>query len=109
MYAERLTHGGLKVELITNGLTALKRLEESDPPNGIILDLMLPGASGFDILNYIKQDARLASIPVIICTAFADDSRQQQAATLGFTDYYLKTHLTPGDLTNLMRQRLHLT
>ena len=109
MYVERLKRGDLEVELIKNGATALTRLQEDDLPDGIILDLMLPGASGFDILDQLVSDKKTANIPTIICTAFADDDRQRRAATLGFHDYYLKTHLSPGDLTLLMRNRLGLT
>jgi CheY-like chemotaxis protein len=106
MYTERLKHGGFKVELISNGQVALERLQQADPPDGIILDLMLPGLSGFEIMKYLATDKVRRRIPTIICTAFADDNHEQEAAQLGFTDYFLKTHITPGELTSLMRRRL---
>ncbi len=61
-----------QVEAITDGSRALARLQESIPDLAV-LDINLPGASGAQILHFIRSDPRLATVRVILATA---DSRQ---------------------------------
>jgi CheY-like chemotaxis protein len=61
-----------EVEAITDGAQALVRLSETIP-HLVVLDINLPGASGAEILHFIRADPRFASTRVILATA---DSRQ---------------------------------
>lgn len=55
-----------------------------------ILDIMLPGKNGFEILKEIKEDRRLSDIPIIICTGINHSEGVEKALTLGAYDFFSK-------------------
>jgi len=59
-------------------------------PDLVILDLMLPDADGFEICKYLKQKDRLASIPIIMLTAKAEETDKILGLELGADDYVTK-------------------
>jgi CheY-like chemotaxis protein len=64
-------------------------------PNAIILDVMLPGMSGIDILAKIRTDRRLDNIPVIMLTNAGQDQNVDAAMKLGAKKFLTKATLTP--------------
>ena len=60
------------------------------PPSLILLDLMLPGMSGFQVLSHLKQDAALAPIPVFIISSLIQEDNIMKALTSGAVDYITK-------------------
>jgi DNA-binding response OmpR family regulator len=60
------------------------------PPALILLDLMLPGMSGFQVLSRLKQDAALASVPVVIMSSLSREDDITKALTSGAVDYVTK-------------------
>jgi signal transduction histidine kinase/CheY-like chemotaxis protein len=68
LIASTLKHQGYQVECVTSGAQALTWLEHH-VPSLIMLDLLMPGVSGFDILEAVRTNARLASVPVVVITA----------------------------------------
>lgn len=56
-------------------------------PDLLVLDLMLPGMSGYEVLDYMKKDARYADIPVIILSALADEVDVVRGLDYGAVDY----------------------
>lgn len=70
IFALALDKAGYRVEIIREGRQALKQLAVNEP-HIVILDLHLPYVSGEGILQYIRDDARLANTQVIITTADA--------------------------------------
>jgi CheY-like chemotaxis protein len=70
---EVLARNGHVVEIAASGDEAWERLLAEGPPvDVILLDWILPGMSGIDLLGRIKQDARLETIPVVVATALTD-------------------------------------
>ena len=70
----------------------------SEKPDVLLLDLMMPGVSGFDILTLIRDDARLHHMPVIVLTAATDSATKLKALELGATDLLAK----PVDASELV-------
>ena len=66
--AEALQLEGYTVAVAADGEAALARLTQDPPPRVVLLDLMLPGMSGADLLLRIRQDARLAGVRVVMTT-----------------------------------------
>lgn len=58
----------------------------------LVLDLMLPGMDGFEILRQIRADPQLADVPVIISSARAQATSKHQAAELGAAAYLTKPY-----------------
>jgi CheY-like chemotaxis protein len=60
---------GLLIERFADGAAALERLRRAPRPDVAILDLMLPGRSGREILGALDEDERLAALPVLVLSA----------------------------------------
>ena len=67
-------------------------------PDIILLDLVLPGMSGFDILERLKKDEKLKSIPVVVLSNIAQQADIQRAIDLGALRHEVKAHLTPNEI-----------
>lgn len=78
---------GYEVHTALNGEDALKIIEEISP-DLILLDLMMPEVSGFDLLERFRKDQ--INIPVVIVSAFSDNEYKKKAKELGARDYLLK-------------------
>ena len=59
-------------------------------PDLIILDLMMPGMDGFEMLKRVKQDSQTKNIPVVVLTGRSDEESREKARSLGCDDYIVK-------------------
>ncbi len=80
-------------------------LVESEKPDVLLLDLMMPVVSGFDILKSIRSDRRFQHIPVIVLTSSTDSETKLKALELGATDLLAKP-VDPSELVLRMRNTL---
>ncbi len=71
-----------------------------------MLDLILPGIDGFEVLSRIKDDPFLASIPVIIFSNLGQKEDIERGLKLGAADYLIKAHFTPGEIIEKVRNVL---
>jgi len=78
---------GYDVETARDGLSAIERVEE-DPPDLILLDLVLPGLDGISVLRYLREGG--SRIPVVILTACSDERSIRRAMQEGATAYLPK-------------------
>lgn len=84
-----LEHEGYTCRMVSNGGSALAEAV-AHPPDLILLDRMLPGMSGDEFITHLKRDNRVASIPVIMLTAKAEEADQLVGLSLGADDYITK-------------------
>ena len=94
-----------KVKLATNGEKAIE-IARADPPDLILLDVMMPGIDGYETCAWLKSDATLKQIPIIFLTALGEDEDAEKGFALGAVDYVVKP-FTPALL--LARVKTHLT
>ncbi len=80
---------GYRVKVATNGAKALE-LTIANPPDLILLDVMMPGMSGYEVLERIRADARLRHIPVIMISAVDEIESVIRCVELGAEDYLVK-------------------
>jgi DNA-binding response OmpR family regulator len=85
---QALETGGYEPELAADGATALDRARATPHPALIILDLMLPGISGYRVLRALRESG--SSTPVIILSARAEEADKVQGFRLGADDYVTK-------------------
>lgn len=78
------------VRIANSGERALSVLSTELMPDLILLDVMMPGMSGFDLLRRIKADPKTCEIPVIFITMLNDEESEQQGLELGAVDYVHK-------------------
>src|SRR6266850_2054070 len=88
IYFTKLTKEGFEVVLATEGEEAMRRLQEK-MPDLILLDLVLPIKSGFEILEEIKQSSRFAKIPVVIFSNLGQQEDMERGKRLGAADYFV--------------------
>jgi len=91
---------GYLIQGVSTGNAAVELLE-SNPPNIAILDVMMPGLDGYEVLKFIRSNAELASIPVVMLTARAQLDDIQQGLSLG-ADAYLAKPFDPEELLSVV-------
>jgi two-component system phosphate regulon response regulator PhoB len=89
LVAYHLTKEGYRVRTAEGGSEALEAAA-AERPDLLILDLMLPGLSGYDVLGEMRRREELADVPVIVLTARRDEADRVKGLELGADDYVTK-------------------
>ena len=101
-----LSSAGYKVKIEVNGLNVIPQVKTSIP-DLIVLDIMLPDLSGFEICKQLQADPLTRSIPIIFITALADTVDKVKGLSLGAVDYITKP-FQKEELLARVRTHLHL-
>ena len=80
---------GYQVSAASTGTKAID-MALADPPDMVLLDLMLPGYDGFEVCRRLRSDPSTRKIPVLIISALDDPESRTKAAHAGATAYYTK-------------------
>lgn len=86
----RLEQGPFTVVLAGDGLEALALLAAHDDIRLVVLDIMLPGIGGLEVLRRLRSDERWRDLPCIVLTAAGHDEQFRQAVALGAADVLTK-------------------
>ena len=89
LVAYQLAHAGFGVRTASTGSEALRALE-MDPPDLMVLDLLLPEVNGLDILQSVRAKEETAQLPVVVLTARGQESDRVRGLELGADDYLAK-------------------
>jgi two-component system, OmpR family, phosphate regulon response regulator PhoB len=89
LVAYHLTKDGYRVRTVASGLEALESVSR-DRPDLIVLDLMLPGLSGYEVLAELRRVPDTAAIPVVVLTARREEEDRIKGLELGADDYVTK-------------------
>jgi two-component system phosphate regulon response regulator PhoB len=89
LVAYHLVKAGYRVSTATSGPDALRQAQQ-DQPALVILDLMLPGMSGFEVLEQMRGDDALKDVAVLLLTARRDEPDRVRGLSLGADDYLTK-------------------
>lgn len=79
-----------KVKVTTGGNKALNLIAGGDIPDLILLDIMMPDISGYDVCKKLKNDPMTRNIPIIFVTALSDYTNEEEGLHLGAVDYITK-------------------
>ena len=79
-----------KVKVANSGEKALKIAASEQPPDLILLDIMMPGMDGYEVCRQLKRDPMMMNIPVIFLTAKAEMEDEKKGLELGAVDYITK-------------------
>lgn len=86
----RLEQGPFDVALAESGAAALAALGARPDTRLLVLDLMLPGMSGLDILRVVREDPRWATLPCLVLTAAGQQAQYREAEALGVAEFMTK-------------------
>lgn len=93
----KLKGAGFKVSVAVDGEEGLKKVKE-EKPDLILLDIVLPGIDGFEVLKRLKEDRTIAGIPVVYLTNLGQEPEVKRGLGLGANDYLVKAHLMPEEI-----------
>jgi CheY-like chemotaxis protein len=99
----RLEKEGFAVTQAFDGEEAMHMLKEAALPSLIVLDLIMPKVTGFEVLQMISITPQLDKVPVIIVSNLAQDSDIEKARQLGVKDYFIKVKVSIDDLVEKIK------
>ena len=105
LIARKLFEEDYGVSEAIDGEEGMKKIKE-EKPDLILLDLILPGIDGFEVLARMKEDPVLAAIPVIILSNLGQKDDVEKGLKLGAIDYLIKAHFTPGEIIEKIKTAL---
>lgn len=108
VYTTRLDAEGFLLKRVPNGEEALSATLEFKP-DLILLDVMMPKVSGFDVLDILRNTPETVNVRVIMLTALSQDSDKQRAIDLGVDDYLVKSQVVIADVVDKIRHHLGMT
>jgi DNA-binding response OmpR family regulator len=94
--------GGYRVSIAANGKAGIKLVRKT-LPDLVLLDIIMPGIDGFEVLKRLKSDSRTMSIPVVMVSSETDEESKIRGAKL-YTDLYITKPVVPADLLTRVAQ-----
>ena len=104
MVLDQILRGEYKVKVARNGARALEIAGGAEPPDLILLDVMMPEMDGYEVIIRLKADPRTAGIPVIFVTALGEVNNESRGFQLGAVDYITKPVSPPIVLARVEAQ-----
>jgi len=102
----RLQKEGFDIVLATDGEQALEFLKKADDFNLMLLDIILPKKTGFEVLEEMRLDPQLQvkKIPVMIISNLGQEEDMERGKELGVVEYFIKAKISIDDLVNKVKE-----
>lgn len=108
IYSARFTAEGLEVATASDGEEALATAMR-EKPDLIVLDVMMPKISGFDVLDILRSTPETKDTKVIMMTALSQETDRQRGENLGANAYLVKSQVTLEDVVRAVKEALGST
>ena len=105
LYTNKLKSNGFEVSGSLTGEEGMNKIS-AEKPDLIILDLILPRKSGFEVLSELKINPKTKNIPVIILTNLGQKSDVKKGLEMGAITYLAKTEFSVNKLPEIVRENL---
>ena len=102
LIARKLLGENYQVSEAVDGEEGIKKVKE-EKPDLVLLDLILPGIDGFEVMARMKEDPVLSTIPIIILSNLGQKEEVEKGLKLGAVDYLIKAHFTPGEIIDKVK------
>jgi len=106
IYKTKFDMEGFKVSTSENGEAGLNDVKKKKP-DIVLLDILLPKMDGFVVLEKLKADPEVKSIPVILLTNLGQKDDVQKGLEMGAADYLIKAHFKPSEVVEKVRKILN--
>lgn len=107
VYTTRFQAEGFDTKRVPNGEEALAAAV-AYKPDIILLDVMMPKVSGFDVLDILRNTPETSNVKVVMLTALSQDSDRERAESLGVDDYMVKSQVVIADVVERVKNHLSL-
>jgi len=101
----KLAQEGYEISESIDGEDGIKKVEK-EKPDLVLLDLILPGIDGFEVLAEMKTNPVLSKIPVIILSNLGQKDDIEKGLKMGANDYLIKAHFTPDEIIAKIKEIL---
>jgi len=105
VYRDKFSREGFEFLEATTGVEGLNKII-SEKPDLVILDLILPGKCGFDVLIETKMKKETKDIPVVILSNLGQDSDIKRGMDLGAVDYLIKSEVSLSQVVRKIKEFL---
>lgn len=105
VYKARLDMEGFETREVSNGELALAAAVEFKP-DLILLDVMMPKISGFDVLDILRNTPETTNIRIIMLTALSQPKDKERADAMGVDEYLVKSQVVIGDVVDRVKHHL---
>ncbi len=105
MISRKLLADKFEVILSVDGEDGVEKAKK-EKPDLVLLDLILPGIQGYEVLAKIKEDKKTASIPVVILSNLGQKEEVDKGLKLGAADFLIKANFTPDDIIDKVKNIL---
>ncbi len=107
IYRKKLQEENFDIIVASNGMEALEKLQKDNiVPDLILLDIVMPQMNGLDFMRKLREDEKMAKIPVILLTNMSQKEDVDTGLELGAKDYLIKSHFTPGEVLSKIKSVL---
>jgi DNA-binding response OmpR family regulator len=103
IYSNQLESAGFNVFAAEDGEKGLK-IAKKEKPNLILLDILLPGKDGFEVLKELKSLKDTKNIAVILLTNLSQKADLEKGLSLGANDYLIKAHFMPSEVVSKIKK-----
>jgi len=105
IYGKKFKASGYDISFAMDGEEAISKLKNMDiKPSIIILDGQMPRKTGFEVLEEMKNDPELNSIPVIFLTNMYEPSDEKKGTDLGVDLYLIKSQYIPSEIVDKVKE-----
>ncbi len=99
LYKRQFEIAGYEVETAKDGLSGLSSIQQNHF-DLVLLDIMLPGLNGIDVLKAAKASEATTNTPIIMLTNLTQDDVMKKAKDLGAEDYWIKSEYSPQEIVS---------
>lgn len=105
LLTQKLLKKNFKVLEALDGEEGIKNIKK-EKPDLVLLNLILPGIDGFEVLSKMREDPVLSTIPVIILSNLGQKEEVEKGFKLGAVDYLIKAHFSLGEIIEKVKNVL---
>ncbi|MFH0987453.1 MAG: response regulator [Patescibacteria group bacterium] len=105
LLSKKLSEENFSIATAVDGEEGVKKIQEENP-SLILLDLILPGMNGFEVLKKSKENPVTKEIPVIVLSNLGQKEDVDRAIKLGAKDYLIKAHFTLEEIVEKIKKYL---
>ncbi|MBI5913215.1 response regulator [Candidatus Azambacteria bacterium] len=102
LISQKMKKEGFTVIEAVDGEESLKKAA-AENPHIILLDLILPGEDGFEVLRKLRAEPVTGKVPVIVLSNLGQKEDVEKGIRMGATDYLVKAHNTPGEIIDKIK------
>ncbi|MEF8847430.1 MAG: response regulator [Candidatus Paceibacterota bacterium] len=103
LVSRKLSKQDFEIAEAVDGESGLEKVKEVNP-DLVLLDLILPGMDGFEVLSEIKDDPETSSVPVVILSNLGQKDEIEKGLQMGAEDYLVKAHFTLGEIVEKIKK-----